>query len=96
VFWPFVHWLPRGFAQRAMRSLGSRRAGELDAYSTHYWRLTRWFREAGFAYAPAIAARLDSAFAERGWNLRLPRPLAVVADGLAWLSPGFVFRLRKP
>jgi ubiquinone/menaquinone biosynthesis C-methylase UbiE len=34
VIWPFVHWLPRGFAVRFMRIFGSRAI--LDAYSTDY------------------------------------------------------------
>ena len=96
VFWPFVHWLPRSFAHRVMRALGSKRAQSLDAWSTHYWRLTKWFRGAGFALSTAIAARIDSEFAERGWGVRLPRWFAMLVNALAPLSPGFVFVLRKP
>ncbi|MBS0457412.1 MAG: class I SAM-dependent methyltransferase [Proteobacteria bacterium] len=95
VFWPFVHWLPRRFAQNAMRSLGSRRANDLDAFSTHYWRLRRWFRESGFAAQVTIGARLDGALVARGAGLRLPRPLGRLIDAMAPSSPGFVFCVRK-
>lgn len=95
VFWPFVHWLPRWFAQAAMRRLGSRRVDDLDAFSTHYWRLRRWFRESGFASQVTIGARLDGALVARGGGLRLPRTLGHLADAMAPLSPGFVFCVRK-
>lgn len=97
VFWPFVHWLPRPSAHRLMRRLGSKRADELDAFSTHYWQLIRWFREAGFEYKSAIAARLhaglelgrtQSALQVLHW---LDRPI----DMLAPCSPSFVFILRR-
>lgn len=96
VFWPFVHWLPRRFAQGIMRSLGSRRALELDAYSTHYWRLTRWFRESNLAPTTVVSARLASELLVRGWSIPLPRPLGGMIDLLASLLPGFVFALQKP
>jgi len=93
VFWPFVHWLPRAFAQRAMRALGSRHSAEFDAYSTHYWRLRRWFRDAGLVPHNAIAARIEAGFAVRG--KRLPGWLAAMVDATAGISPGFVFVLSK-
>jgi 2-polyprenyl-3-methyl-5-hydroxy-6-metoxy-1,4-benzoquinol methylase len=96
VFWPFVHWLPRGLAQRAMRWLGSQHAAELDAHSTNYWRLRTWFRDVGFMPRNAIAARIEAGFAGRGKTQRLPHWFAAIIDVLAPLSPGFVFGLRKP
>lgn len=95
VFWPFVHWLPRGFAQKLMRALGSRRSAELDANSVDYWRLRRWFREQGFVVCIAIRER---ALAGRGHGLAsrvlasLPQTLVRT---LAPFSPGFVFALHK-
>jgi len=96
VFWPFVHWLPRRFAQRTMRLAGSRHSEELDAYSTNFWRVRGWFLDAGLVPSNAIAARIEAGFAVRGKQLRMPRWLAAIVDALAPLSPGFVFGLRKP
>jgi SAM-dependent methyltransferase len=95
VFWPFVHWLPRRMALRLMRLLGSKQAGQLDAYSTHYWQLKQWFQDAGLVSRPAIAARLVGELAARGWHISLPRWAAILIDGLVPLSPGFVCILRK-
>ena len=94
VFWPFVHWLPRKFAQALMRTLGSPKANDLDAYSAHYWRLRRWFRDAGLVSRSAIADRIAAGFSVRG--KRLPGWLAAMVNALAPLSPGFVFGLHKP
>lgn len=98
VHWPFVHWLPRRFAQSAMCMLGSRRAGDLDAWSSDYFTLTRMFRHAGFAHQVAIRERAiaGSRCGEAGLAVKvlaaLPRPLSVA---LAPLLPAFVFVLRK-
>ena len=99
VFWPFVHWLPRAMARRLMRLLGSKRAGDLDAYSPHHWRLARWFREAGLDHSPAIAARLRGELVVRGYSriaAGFPGWLSSTIDRLGPLSPGFVYILRKP
>lgn len=96
VFWPFVHWLPRAFAQRWMRRLGSTQADALDAWSWSYWRLTRLFRHTGFDFAGAIHARVraGASAVNAGRLLRLaaklPRGFFAV---LAPLAPGFVFVL---
>lgn len=99
VFWPFVHWLPRSFAHRGMRALGSKRAHDLDAWSWSYWRLTRSFRRAGFRCDVAIHQRIRGGASMDGaaWMMRaaalLPRFLV---NALAFMSPGFVFVLSKP
>lgn len=98
VFWPFVHWLPRRFAQSAMRKLGSRRANDLDAFAWTYWRLMRAFRRFGFEARSAIRDRLRAAVALRP---NLPVRLAAAVPGvvlaaLTPFAPGFVFVLRKP
>ena len=99
VFWPFVHWLPRAGAQRAMRALGSRRAQDLDAFSTTAWRLREWFTAAGLQATDALRERVAAEFALRDMNgvsaaaARAPRwPFRLLEP----LSPGFVFVLRKP
>lgn len=97
VFWPFVHWLPRAFAQRSMRALGSRQASDLDAWSWPYWRLTRAFRDAGFIYSSAIRERvLANTSASRPIITRLLSGLPKgVFSMLTPLSPAFVFVLRR-
>lgn len=99
VFWPFVHWLPRARAQALMRVLGSSRVDDLDAYSTHYWRLRNWFRSHGFEVQLGLCSRLVAELQVRGHNraaalvLRLPRVISRLGMPL---SPGFIFVLRKP
>ncbi len=98
VFWPFVHWLPRRQAQRLMRALGSRRAGELDAYSTTYGQLVRWFSDSGLAYEVAIREKILIELEMRNWKV-MTGLVSVVPTWLfrvfVPLSPGFVFYLRK-
>lgn len=98
VFWPFVHWLPRSFAHRGMRVLGSKRAHDLDACSWSYWRLAGSFRHTGFRFEAAIhqrvvgGASLDGA----GWILRVAARLPRwMVNATAPVSPGFVFVLSK-
>ncbi len=98
VFWPFVHWLPRRFAQASMRGLGSRHAHELDARSWPYWRLTGAFRDMGFEFTGAIRERIH-AQAKISHSIvarmaaRIPHRLVSV---LTPAAPGFVFILHKP
>lgn len=99
VHWPFVHWLRRPFAVRLMKALGSKHADSLDAYSTHYWELTRWFRCIGFSYANGIPARLSAELDGIRGMAALGRVAARVpataVDLLTPFSPGFVFVVRK-
>lgn len=97
VFWPFVHWLPRTFAQRFMRAFGSKQAQDLDAWSWPYWRLTRAFRNSGFVYSSAIR---DRVLVDVGTSRRvITRLLNGLPKGafsmLTPLSPAFVFVLRR-
>ncbi len=99
VYWPFVHWLPRGFALKLMAFLGSSRTSDLDAWSLDLWRLRGLFRRAGLDCQSVIAERLqveaEMAPARRtlAWAARAPH---FVFRWLLPLSPGFVFLLRKP
>jgi 2-polyprenyl-3-methyl-5-hydroxy-6-metoxy-1,4-benzoquinol methylase len=99
VFWPFVHWLPRALARRVMKLLGASNAHELDAYSTHCWRLRRWFRDCGFVVENGLRARIVAALLDGGHDVlaagvsRTPGGLFVLAEAL---SPGLVFILQKP
>lgn len=98
VLWPFVHWVPRQFARRWMRRLGSRNAAKLDAWSWSYWQLTRSFRHSGFRFNIAIHQRIvgDASLEGAGWIMRavahLPR---TAVNAMAAVSPGLVFVLSK-
>ena len=97
VFWPFVHWLPRTFAQRLMRSLGSSRADQLDAWPKSFWELTRLFRDAGLRHRVAIRARVLSGARPGGrggliTDLMQRVPERIV-NALSPFAPGFVFTL---
>jgi SAM-dependent methyltransferase len=95
VFWPFVHWLPRGFAVQIMRAFRARHV--ITAHSVTIWKLRRWFL--GFEAFNALPTVLmhPEDFGRKGllwrWLGRLPR---VVVDALTPVSPGFIFVLRKP
>jgi len=99
VFWPFVHWLPRGIAQRVMKALGSHSFLELDAYSTHCLRLRSWFALNGLEVRTALRERLVVGLHQRGWASMAAAvhlvPSLVFAT-LEPLAPSFVFILSKP
>ena len=94
VFWPFVHWLPRELARRLMKALGAENL--VDANSKDYWTLKRWL--GGFEITNAVPYIITNPMlygnVGLGWRLlaRMPRR---VFGTLTFLSPGFVFVLRK-
>jgi 2-polyprenyl-3-methyl-5-hydroxy-6-metoxy-1,4-benzoquinol methylase len=100
VFLPFVHWLPRRLAVNMMRFFGSK--GVLDANSTHYWQLRRWFRKFDVHDAIPFILRKNSLYRKNSWfgTGLIWRVLAALPEfaihALTPLSPGFVFILRKP
>lgn len=99
VFWPFVHWLPRTFAQRLMRSLGSKQADDLDAWLWPYWRLVKLFRAVGFRYIAAIHERLRAGAAGPNASASLRSAASVPAPVVAAMTPvapSFIFLLTKP
>lgn len=97
VFWPFVHWFPRPFALKLMKVFGSKHADDLDAYSTHYWQLTRWLKR-DFKVTNALPNLVKQVTPnlKRGWAYAL---LRYSPAGLLWIltpiAPGFVFILEK-
>jgi SAM-dependent methyltransferase len=95
VFWPFVHWLPRGLAVSLMRLCGSKAV--LDAHSATWWTLRKWLgRFEVFDAVPYILSHPDR-YDRRGWFWRPFRLVpTTLLHALTWLSPGFVFVLRKP
>ncbi|MGA9852146.1 MAG: class I SAM-dependent methyltransferase [Gammaproteobacteria bacterium] len=97
VYWPFVHWLPRSFAHGWMRTFGSKRAHDLDAWSWSYWHLVQAFRNTGFQQSVAVRERVRAHALQSGSLMArvlagLPR---VMFSVLAPCAPGFVFVLRK-
>jgi ubiquinone/menaquinone biosynthesis C-methylase UbiE len=95
IFWPFVHWLPRPFAQRLIRVTGS--AAVLDAYSTHYWRLRNWLAPFRTQNAVPYIIQHPLEFRRTHWMYRALGVLpAWILHALTPFSPGFVFVLRKP
>jgi ubiquinone/menaquinone biosynthesis C-methylase UbiE len=94
VFWPFVHWLPRELARGLMKTVGAKKL--VDANSKDYWTLKRWF--GGFETTNAVPyiLRNPALYGRAGFGWRF---LAYVPEGmlreLTFLSPGFVFVLRK-
>ncbi len=94
VFWPFVHWLPRGFAVWLMRILGSRAI--LDANSKDYWRLSRWL--SGFEIHNAVPYILKHP-GHYGRQHVMWRGLRLLPE--SWVetftcaSPTFVFVVQK-
>lgn len=98
VLWPFVHWLPRSFALRGMRALGSKRAHDLDAWSWSFGRLTKSFRRTGFRFDVAIHQRVvgGTSLDGAGWILHAAARLPpAMVNAMAAISPGFVFVLSK-
>lgn len=93
--WPFVHWLPRRFAIGLMRRCGSRHP--LDAYSKTYWTLRRWLADFEVANALPYMLRHPADFGRGGffWHSLASVPAGAI-EALTFLSPGFVFVLRKP
>jgi len=98
VAWPFVHWLPRRFAQQIMSLLGSRRPQDLDAWSWSYWKLAKAFRRSGFDFDNAVGKRLQAEM-QRHTASFLGRLMITVASSsiasFAPILPGFIFILRK-
>lgn len=95
VFWPFVHWLPRRFTIKLMRLCGSK--GILDAWSTDYWTLKKWMNTFEITNALPYIIKNPAKYVRSGltWNFLSYIPKRVL-HALTWMSPGFVFILRKP
>ncbi len=95
VFWPFVHWLPRKFSITLMRMCGSKSV--LDAYSVSYWTLKNWLNSFEICNAVPFILKNPEIFHKTKWWWKIislfPYP---VLNSLTWMSPGFVFVLRKP
>lgn len=99
VYWPFVHWIPRPWAIRIMKTARSKKTSDLDAYSFSYWHLVRLFKNVGLEHRNSIQQRLNVALDSKNmkwlqWLItKTPTP---VVNALTPFSPGFVFVLRRP
>ena len=95
IFWPFIHWIPRRLALAILKIFAPQKV--LDAHSTTYWRLKRWFRN--FTVLDAVP-QLVRHHARSSQSRFYWRPFRVVPlrllETLGFLSPGFVFLLTKP
>lgn len=94
VFWPFVHWLPRRFAIKLMKTLGSKHAESLDAYSTHYWKLKSWLDahfESENALPFLIKKTLPDMRKRRTLTSMIPK---IFLKFMTPALPGFIFILR--
>ena len=95
VFWPFVHWLPRNFATSLLRLSGSKKI--LDAYSVDYWTLKRWLHRFEIINAVPYILKHPQRYGRNSFFWRIPSLLPTSAlNTLTWISPAFVFILRKP
>ena len=97
VHWPFIHWIPRRWALALLRRFYPEKERILDAYSVTYWTLRRWLSEFEIrdAVPPLIKHRAGAESAGIVWRLFRPIPEGALRL-LAFLSPGFVFVLKKP
>ncbi len=100
VFWPFVHWLPRPLALKLLNWCGVTKI--LDADSVTYWTLKRWFREFEVHNAIPFIVKHPEIYGRHSWlkpfwlwKMISYLPTQLI-DGLSFLSPGFVFVLKKP
>lgn len=94
VFWPFIHWLPRGFAMKLMKFLRSKKV--LDADSTNYWQLKKWLKDFEITNALPYILKNPKLYNRDKllWKVIaiFPAPLIHI---LTCFSPAFVFILFK-
>lgn len=97
VHWPFIHWIPRRWALAILGWFAPGKVAILDAYSTTYWRLKRWLSafDVHDAVPELVRHRAQSPDASPVWRAFRYFPQSLLRL-LAFLSPGFIFVLRKP
>lgn len=95
VFWPFVHWLPRGPVQGIMRVLGAKYV--VEANSVSYWKLMGWFKDFAITNALPYVVRHAVDIGRSGtlWRSLAHMPNKFL-EAMTPLSPGFIFILHKP
>lgn len=95
IYLPFLHWLPRRWANNLLISCGS--SAILQANSACYWTLKRWLHlfEIKNAVPYIIEHPADYGRTTMAWHILSCLPSFIIGR-LTWLSPTFVFVLRKP
>lgn len=94
VFWPFIHWLPRGFARKLMRLFRAKYL--VEANSVTYWQLMAWFSGFDVINAVPYILKHSEKYGRKGTVSRLVSYMPYgLLDILTPLSPGFVFVLSK-
>lgn len=95
VMLPFVHWLPRKVVIYFMKSF--RATNILDAYSSDYWTLLKWFRKFDVINAVTYIIKNPKLYNRSNFFwLTLAALPEIILEILVCLSPGFVFILKKP
>ena len=96
VFWPFVHWLPRQVAIKIMTFMGSKNTSNLDAYSVSYWKLMKWFKKYEVKNALPIILKNPQKYGKSKLITKVLSLLPIVVlEKLTFISPGFIFILKK-
>ncbi len=95
-WWPFVHWLPRSWALKILRFCAPRAVS--DAQAADYWSVKKWCQRFEIHNAlPCILKHPEEILRKNTWMWKaLSCVPSSVIEGVTWLSPGFVFVLRKP
>lgn len=92
---PVLHWLPRQWVNKLLHFCGS--TTDLDANSACYWTLKKWLRL--FEISNVIPFMIKHPYAygrsTLAWKVLSFLP-SFLLERLTWLSPSFVFVLRKP
>jgi ubiquinone/menaquinone biosynthesis C-methylase UbiE len=94
VFWPFIHWLPRKLAIKLMHLFHAKII--IDANSTTYWTLKKWFQKFEVLNIVPDIIKNPGYYGKNNFFWRALSILPIqIFRYLAWLSPGFVFILKK-
>jgi ubiquinone/menaquinone biosynthesis C-methylase UbiE len=91
---PFLHWLPRSWANTLLHICGA--SGTLEANSASYWTLKKWLHLFEIKNAVPYIIKQPYAYGRRNWTWRILACMpSFLIERLTWLSPSFVFVLRK-
>lgn len=94
VMLPFVHWLPRRIGCYISKTI--RPNSIFDANATHYWKILRWLRNFFVTNAVPYIIKNPSLYKKDNllWRILSCIPNKII-DNMTWISPTFVFILKK-